>query len=109
MPQLSLTDRVTSFLGEHYKLSDEKVTDMLPTFLSVLQNHMRDMERVLGQNDVQAIGRLGHTLKGALLNLGLNDFAEIAKSIEIAGKEGSREVDYRGLVVQLKENMSEIL
>ncbi len=109
MSQRSLTERVSGFLCEHYKLSDEKVTDMLPIFLSILQNHMRDMERVLEQKDVRAIGKAGHTLKGALMNLGLDDFAAIAQSIEIAGKEGRREFDFQGLVAQLKENMSEIL
>ncbi|MEA3467024.1 MAG: Hpt domain-containing protein [Thermodesulfobacteriota bacterium] len=109
MPQLLLTDRVSAFLCEHYKLSDDKVTDMLPTFLSVLQNHFRDLERVLGQKDVRAIGKAGHTLKGALVSLGLDDFAEIALSIETAGKEGRREFDFQGLVAQLKENLAEIL
>ncbi len=109
MPQLTLTDRVSRFLCEHYKLSDDKVAAMLPTFLSVLQNHIWDMERVLEQKDVRAIGKVGHTLKGALMNLGLDDFAAIAQSIEIAGKEGRREFDFQGLVAQLKENMSEIL
>ena len=104
MPQRPLTDRVSGFLCDHYKLSGDKVTEMLPTFLSVLRNHMRDMESVLEQKDVRAIGKAGHTLKGALMNLGLDELAEIAQSIEIAGKEGRREFDVQGLVAKRMES-----
>ncbi|HID69760.1 MAG TPA: Hpt domain-containing protein [Desulfobacterales bacterium] len=109
MSQLSVTDRVTAFLCEYYKLPAEKVADMLPTFLNVLQNHMIKMEKTVAEGDIQSIGNVGHTLKGALMNLGLDDFAEIAQTIEREGKAGRSEVDYSGLVDQLKENMAEIL
>lgn len=109
MPQLLLTDRVAVFLRENYKLPAEKVSEMLPTFLEVLQSHMNRMEKAVEEGDSQMIGSVGHILKGALVNLGLDDFAEIAQTIESEGKAGTRDVDFLELVAQLKENMAEIL
>ncbi len=109
MVQQSLTDRVSAFLCDYYKLPEEKVADMLPTFLDVLQNHIINMEKTVKEGDIHTIGRVGHTLKGALMNLGLDDFAEIAKTIEKEGKAGRWGVDYSSLVDQLKENLAEIL
>jgi len=109
MPHPSLTDRLTTFLCDYYKLPAEKVADMLPTFLNVLQNHMINMEKSVEEGNIQTIGSAGHTLKGALMNLGLDDFAEIAQIIEREGKAGRSETDYSGLVEQLKKKMAEIL
>ena len=109
MAQLSLKDRIAAFLCDYYKLPDEKVADMLPAFLDVLQNHMMNMEKSVKDGDIQTIGRAGHTLKGALMNLGLDDFAEIAQAIEREGKAGKCNVDFSDLVGRLKENMAEIL
>lgn len=109
MVQLSLKDRVSAFLCDFYKLPAEKVADMLPSFLDVLQNHMINMEKTVEDGDIQTIGRAGHTLKGALMNLGLDDFAEIAQTIEREARAGICNVDYSDLVEQLKENMAEIL
>ena len=109
MAQLSLKDRVSVFLCDYYKLPAEKVVDMLPTFFEVLQNHMINLEKTVEEGDAQIIGRAGHTLKGALMNLGLDDFAEIAQAIERDGKAGRCRVDYSDLVERLKENLAEIL
>ena len=94
---------------DQYQFSIDKVATMLPTFLDVLQNHMRDVESAMEKGEVPSIGKAGHTLKGALLNLGLDDIAQIAKTIETEGLANNRDIDYSALVLQLQVQLEEIL
>ncbi len=106
---LSLSDRVICHVREQYGIPMEKVLTMLPTFITVLQNHMRSLEQVLEESDLEAIGKAGHGLKGALLNLGLTEFAALAERIEKEGKAGNQDTDYGGLAAALREKLEEIL
>ena len=109
MTQLSIPDQVSKHIRDHYKLSADQVASMLPTFLQTLQSHMQDLETSLDVCETMGIAKAGHKLKGALLNLGLDDSAAIARRIEVEGKAGNQNADYSELVMQLKENLKEIL
>ena len=109
MTQQSLAEQVRKYVRVQYQLPVEKVALMLPTFLEVLKNHLNDLESVLDDGEPMAIGRVGHTLKGALLNLGLAEIAEIAASIETEGKLGNKDFEYAVLVARLREKLEEIL
>ncbi len=105
----SIAEQVKHHVCEQFQLEEEKVEAMLPTFFTTLQEHVHELEEGLQANDPAAIGRVGHMLKGALLNLGLDDMAEIAHSLEMEGKAGRSDVDFSGLVWELKEKMGGIL
>ncbi len=109
MTDLSLSDRVEKHVRDFYQLPVEKVAVMLPSFLAVLKNHLNDLEKVLEGGDPIGIGRVGHTLKGALLNLGLAEIAEIAASIEREGESGRTDFDFTEAVSRLKVELKEIL
>jgi len=104
-----LLERVRYHICDHFQLPEDKVDAMLPAFLTTLQNHMKNIEDALGANDPATIGRMGHALKGALLNFGLDDMADIANMIEDEGKSGNSGADFSGMVQRLKEKLAEIL
>lgn len=109
MTQLSIPDQVSKHIRDHYKLSADQVASMLPTFLQTLQSHMRDLENSLEVSGTMGIAKAGHKLKGALLNLGLDDSAAVARRIEVEGKADNQTIDYGEFVTQLKEQLKEIL
>jgi len=82
---------------------------MLPMFLKTLQGHIQELETSLDACGTTGIAKAGHKLKGALLNLGLDDSAAIAKRIEVEGNADNQNADYTDLVTQLKEQLQEIL
>jgi histidine phosphotransfer protein HptB len=104
-----LLEQVRCHICDRFQLGEDTVDGMLPAFLATLQNHMRNLEDALGDNDPKNLGRLGHALKGALLNFGLDDMADIANKIEIEGKSGNSGADFTGMVNRLKEKMADIL
>ena len=109
MTSIPLLEQITNYVCEHFQLEEDKVALMLPTFLTSLQNHLQNLEEAVGERDPEAIGRAGHALKGALLNLGLDDMAEIALKIESEGTSGNSAADYASLLKRLREKMVEIL
>ncbi len=109
MTEQSLSKQVETHVCKQYQLPVEKVAVMLPAFLEVLKNHLNDLEKALDGDEPEDIGRVGHTLKGALLNLGLPGIAEIAANIEREGKLGRKNFDFAEPVAQLREKLKEIL
>lgn len=81
---------------------------MLPRFISTLAGHMTKLEQVLDEGDSKGLGKVGHTLKGALLNLGLLECAELARIIEQHGKQCDTSFDYTTVVGQLREKIDRV-
>ncbi len=99
-------DQIKLYLCDQFQLSPEQVGEMLPIFIVTLSSHMQNMERLLRENDLMALGKAGHTMKGALLNLGLSDCAQLAMQIEEKGKAGDPYTDYAALVADLRNKLA---
>ncbi len=82
---------------------------LMPSFIATLETHMENLEGALEENDLTAIGSFGHTIKGAFLNLGLDDCAKIALQIEERGKAGDHTTDYMQLVEELRLRITPLL
>ncbi len=102
MSAQQLVAQIRTHLGEQFGLTTDQVQEMLPSFITTLATHMDTLERSLGAGDPLVIGRAGHTIKGALLNLGLAEYAELAFCIEEQGKAGDAATDYPALVARLR-------
>jgi HPt (histidine-containing phosphotransfer) domain-containing protein len=102
-------DQIKSYLSKQFSLGEEQVSEMLPSFISTLSGHMNNLEKAFAGGNLEALGKSGHTIKGAFLNLGLTDCAEIALQIERKGKEGDLSTDYAGLVADLREKIDVII
>ena len=94
--------QITDYLAQQFSLSEEQIESMIPALITTLAGHMDNLEAVLATGDLRQLGKAGHTMKGALLNLGLMDCAEIAYSIEKKGKAADPGTDYSQLVGQLR-------
>ena len=90
------------------KLEYEQVAEMLEISVKTMEANIAEVKTALNNNDYQSLGKVGHTLKGSLLNLGLNDIARIAETIESNGKNNIS-ADYNLLLSQLKEGLGDLL
>jgi HPt (histidine-containing phosphotransfer) domain-containing protein len=102
-------DQIKLYLCDQFQLSPEQVGEMLPGFIGTLSSHMVNMERALGQDDLTALGKAGHTMKGALLNLGLDDCAKLALYIEERTRVGDLSIDYAALVADLRKEIGPLI
>ena len=100
--------QIRDHLRSAYLLSDEKINTVLPGFLQTLRSHMNILEEALHSGSDEALNRAGHSLKGALLNLGLTDLAEPALDLEQYCRNQGNETDCALLVAKLKEEISKM-
>ena len=102
-------DTYLQVIHEHmkssYLLDEEKIRTILPGFLNTLQQQLQTVEQCLDRGDLSALGKAGHTLKGALLNLGLFELADVAYSIEQQGKQRAADADYSEMISYLGTNI----
>ena len=99
------TQAISDHLHNAYLLSVEKIDEILPRFLDTLLAHLDNLDHPLQTENLQQLGKAGHTLKGALLNLGLLDLADIAYRIEQQCHAEDETADYEMLVRQLQQEI----
>jgi HPt (histidine-containing phosphotransfer) domain-containing protein len=107
--QQKIIQGIKVHLARQFSLPMEQLEMMIPGFISTLETHMRNLDGALLDNDPQLLGRAGHTIKGAFLNLGLEDCASIAIQIEERGRAGDKETDFKALVEELRLKIAPIL
>jgi histidine phosphotransfer protein HptB len=96
------------YLCSRFQLPQEQVADMIPAFIKTLEDHVANLENALNSGSLVELGGAGHTIKGALLNLGLFDSAEIALEIEKSGKAQDKDTDYQLLVGKIKTELAHL-
>jgi len=97
---------IQEHMKSSYLINDDKISAILPDFLATLKNHLDVLEEKLADGELAALGVAGHTIKGALLNLGLFELADTAYKIERQAKLLDNNTDYPALVAHLKENIT---
>ena len=102
-------EEIKKYLSEQFHLPVDQVETMMPSFLSTLGMHMENLEEALNKNNLMQVGKAGHTIKGAFLNLGLNECAQIARDIEECGKAEDAAIDYRSKIDLLHHHLKDIL
>jgi len=101
--------RIKDYLKKQFKLEYSQIETLLPGLLHALAQHMENMQKALSSGDLEQLGKAGHTMKGALLNLGLKECAEIAYEIELKSRAAEDSTDFNHLVVSLQEQLAEYL
>lgn len=109
MAQQLTKEQIRSYLIDQFGLPQEQIDLMLPSFMTTLGSHMENLDNALVEEDLALIGRMGHTIKGAFLNLGLEECAAIALQIEKRGKEGDTLTDYGQLIEDLRLRVQPLL
>ena len=65
---------------------DEELSDLIPGFLERKREDARTLVTLVEQGDADAIGRLGHRMKGEGGSYGLDAISNIGRELEQAGK-----------------------
>jgi len=101
--------KIKRYLSEQFSLAEEQIESMLPGFVATLHSHMQNLEGTVVDKDPVMIGRAAHTIKGALLNLGLEECARTASLIEEKGRAGDRRVEFKPLMDELRNCVDPVL
>lgn len=100
--------QIRDHLRQAYLLSEDRIDEVMPGFMATLKSMMQDLEQLSRKQNIEAINKTGHALKGALLNLGLHDIADIAYCIEKFKSFESEETELAEYIDRLREEMDKI-
>jgi HPt (histidine-containing phosphotransfer) domain-containing protein len=67
----------------------EFVGELVDTFLEDAPAQLDAIDAAIGEGSAERLIRPAHTLKGNSLNIGALELGAIARSLEVAGREGS--------------------
>jgi HPt (histidine-containing phosphotransfer) domain-containing protein len=95
-------------LRESYLLSDARIDEMLPRFVSTLKKLMVDLEKQAGENDLTGLMHTGHAMKGALLNLGLQQLAQKAFRLEKLDSRPADRESAAALIADLRQEVDKL-
>ncbi|MBM9603207.1 Hpt domain-containing protein [Desulfopila inferna] len=109
MGYLKFSSRIKTYLAHHFKLPEEQIELMLPEFKKTLSSHMENLERIYRQDSLIDLQKAAHTIKGAFLNLGLQECAELAKKIEYGAADNDTTVDYAALIDRMRHIVDDIV
>ena len=87
----AILNRVRQHLQKTYKLQPAQIDQMLAASAGTIAGHLEQISRALDTDDLEKIKTSAHGIKGGLLNLGLNEPAELAQKMEHAVKNGEKD------------------
>jgi HPt (histidine-containing phosphotransfer) domain-containing protein len=64
----------------------EFLKELVTIFLEDTPKQLAQLEEAVGRNDPSGVVRAAHTIKGSAGNFGAEEFADLARQIESAGK-----------------------
>ena len=99
---------VCEHLNNIYGLEVEETNEFLRTSCISLSDNLDKALACDEQGDLAALSAAAHSLKGSLLNLGLNDLAVQAKEIELKCKKGEKNL-YGKQLKTIQDNLSVML
>lgn len=70
---------------------DAELEPIIPRFLEIRQEDIRNIRKALEEKDYATITRIGHTIKGSGGGYGFDAVSEIGKTIEMAGETADPE------------------
>ena len=100
---------IRAHMKKQFGLSHEQIDALLPSFLDTLAGYLKELGAHFAGGRQEEVGRVAHTTKGALLNLGLHEQAELAKHIELKAKGGVELVEVEPEIRKLKAALKPLL
>ncbi len=96
---------IKTHLATAYHLPTAKINQLLAASGSILATHLQQAETAIEKGDRDAVTHTAHSMKGILLNLGLNSIADLAYRLETNQK---RQEEISGCTAQLQALQREL-
>ena len=75
--------------AEKMGLSEEELTEIVRLFIEVSQEDLTKLQSAIEHGNARETFEVSHSIKGAAVNLGFEDIAEVARGIELDARQDS--------------------
>ena len=72
-------------------LEEDEYLELVELFIETSKSDINNLQDAIDNKHIVMISEIAHSLKGAAMNLGLDDFLELAKAIEKTARDGELE------------------
>lgn len=103
-----ILERVRHHFTQTYKLAPEQVEQMLATSIQSIVDQLNRAKQGLDKNDLNELAAAAHTMKGNLLNMGLQRCADISARIEQEARTGNAQ-PYQQWLADLQAQLEIVL
>jgi|GEM_PF-973133 len=107
-PKTVGTDDIVCHFKTTTNFTDVQIAKLVLAARTSIAENLKNAEKALSEKDFTVLSRAAHTLKGTLLQCGLNDLANKAEEIHL-GLRTKRDVPYAELLKTLKNNLFGLL
>ncbi|MGL1903578.1 MAG: Hpt domain-containing protein [Fibrobacterales bacterium] len=104
-----LPESIRVHLADVYGLPEENIDMMLEATKKSITENLELAEKSLLEKNSETFVRVSHSMKGALLNLGQEGWAEVASQMEKLGSESITENSLSGLLKDLQQGLSNLV
>jgi len=78
-------------ISEKLGLEEDEYLELVELFIETSKSDLKNLQSAINNKNIEMISGIAHYLKGAAINLGLDDYLELAKSIEKTTRDGKLE------------------
>ena len=78
-------------ISEKLGLEEDEYLELVELFIETSKSDLKNLQSAINNNNMEMISGIAQSLKGAAMNLELDDFLELAKSIEKTTRDGKLE------------------
>jgi len=68
-------------------LEEDEYLELVELFVETSKTDLKNLRSAINNKDMEMIARIAHSLKGVAMNLGLDGFIELAKTIEKTARD----------------------
>ena len=109
LPQVS-KDRLVRHFKSTYRLDDDQIEVMIESTAKSMNAALAALYQALDGEHINLgeVARLGHSIKGLLLNMGETRWAELAREMEKSAAQGGQQ-DFRTIVAKIHHGFRDVL
>lgn len=82
-------------ISKELGLEEDEYLELIELFIETSQTDLKNLQYAVNNKNMEMIARIAHSLKGAAMNLGLNDLIELAMAIEKTAHDGELEKTFK--------------
>jgi len=102
----TLKEQITTYLVNEFDLDLTDAEALFAIAQDTVRENLKELEEFLANGDSAGLSKAAHTLKGALLNVGQKEQAELARTIELQTKQANLD-GLKDIIVKLKEKLAD--
>ncbi len=108
LPRVS-KDRLVHHFKTAYRLDDDQIEVMIESTAKSMSAALAALYQALDENrGLDEVARLGHSIKGLLLNIGETHWAELARELEKSAAQGKQR-NFRDVVAKIQHGFRDVL